>query len=94
MYWTYPKSPCMNAHCERFNRTVQEQFVDWHEDLLFTDLTRFNQKLGQWLIDYNTVLPHHSLDLKASVQWLMENHKVPKVLDEYTCLTNRRNRLY
>ncbi|HCO76874.1 MAG TPA: hypothetical protein DIT50_01545, partial [Rhodocyclaceae bacterium] len=44
----------MNAHCERFNRTVQEQFVDWHEDLLFTDLTRFNQKLGQWLIDYNT----------------------------------------
>ncbi|HCO77156.1 MAG TPA: hypothetical protein DIT50_03055 [Rhodocyclaceae bacterium] len=35
----------------------------------------FNQKLAQWLIDYNTVLPHHSLDLKAPVQWLMENHK-------------------
>jgi hypothetical protein len=65
----------MNAHCERFNRTVQEQFVDWHEDLLFTDLKLFNQKLAQWLIDYNTVLPHHSLDLKAPVQWLMENHK-------------------
>jgi len=74
-YWTYPKSPRMNAHCERFNRTVQEQFVDWHEELLFTDLELFNQKLSQWLIDYNTVLPHHSLDLKAPVQWLLENHK-------------------
>lgn len=74
-YWTYPKSPRMNAHCERFNRTIQEQFVDWHEELLFTDLELFNQKLSQWLIDYNTVLPHHSLDLKAPVQWLLENHK-------------------
>nr|WP_249419432.1 integrase core domain-containing protein [Hydrogenophilus thiooxidans] len=74
-YWTYPKSPRMNAHCERFNRTIQEQFVDWHEELLFTDLELFNQKLGQWLIDYNTVLPHHSLGLKAPVQWLLENHK-------------------
>ncbi len=27
-YWTYPKSPKMNAHAERFNRTIQEQFID------------------------------------------------------------------
>jgi len=26
-YWTYPRSPKMNAHNERFNRTIQEQFV-------------------------------------------------------------------
>ena len=31
----------MNAHNERFNRTIQEQFVDYHEDLLFTDLEGF-----------------------------------------------------
>ena len=40
----------MNAHCERFNRTIQENFVDYHEDLLFTDLDGFNQKLADWLV--------------------------------------------
>ena len=29
-YWTYPRSPKMNAHNERFNRTLQEQFVDFY----------------------------------------------------------------
>jgi len=28
----------MNAHNERFNRTLQECFVDYYEDLLFTDI--------------------------------------------------------
>ena len=35
----------MNAHAERFNRTLQEQFVDYHEDLLFDDLTAI-ERLG------------------------------------------------
>ena len=52
----------MNAHAERFNRTLQEQFVDYQEDLLFDDLAAFNQKLADWLLAYNTVLPHHSPD--------------------------------
>jgi len=73
-YWTYPNSPKMNAHNERFNRTLQEQFVDYHEDLLFTDLEEFNRRLAEWLVDYNTVLPHHSLGLKPPVKWLMENY--------------------
>ena len=47
-WWTYPRSPKMNAHCERFNRTIQENFVDYHEDLLFTDLDGFNQKMADW----------------------------------------------
>jgi len=73
-YWTYPKSPKMNAHNERFNRTLQEQFVDYHEELLFGDLEGFNRKLAEWLVQYNTVLPHHSLGLKPPVRWLLENH--------------------
>jgi len=52
-YWTYPRSPKMNAHNERFNRTIQEQFVDYYEDLLFTDIDLFNEKMADWLIDYN-----------------------------------------
>ena len=49
-WWTYPRSPKMNAHAERFNRTLQEQFVDYHEDLLFDDLATFNRQLADWLL--------------------------------------------
>lgn len=73
-YWTYPRSPKMNAHNERFNRTIQEQFVDYNEDLLFSDIELFNQELTKWLFDYNTKIPHHSLGLKTPMQNLMENH--------------------
>jgi hypothetical protein len=51
LYWTYPKSPKMNAHNERFNRTIQDQFIDHHEELLFSDLALFNHHLALWLID-------------------------------------------
>lgn len=61
-HWhTYPKTPKMNAHCERFNRTVQDEFVDYHEQLLFTDLYGFNLKLLDWLNWYNRERPHFSL---------------------------------
>ena len=74
-YWAYPRSPKMNAHNERFNRTIQEQFVDFNEDLLFTDIDLFNQMMADWLIDYNTIIPHHSLNMKNPVQYLIENNK-------------------
>ena len=40
---TYPKTPKMNAHCERFKRTIEDDFVDYNEDLLFCDLAVFNK---------------------------------------------------
>jgi len=74
-WYTYPKTPKMNAHCERFNRTLQETFVDYHEDLLFTNLKEFNRKLAQWLLAYNTVLPHHSLNGFSPLQFLIQHNK-------------------
>jgi transposase InsO family protein len=72
-WFTYPKTPRMNAHCERFNRTIQESFVDYHEDLLFTDLALFNQKLADWLIFYNTQRPHHRLGQRTPLSFLLQH---------------------
>ena len=72
-WWTYPRSPKMNAHAERFNRTLQEQFVDDYEDLLVDDLAAFNRKLVDWLLAYNAVLPHHSLNHQSPVQFLIQH---------------------
>ena len=56
----------MNAYNERYNRTPQEQFVDYHADLLFTDIDLYNEYMANRLIDYNTKIPHHSLKYEKS----------------------------
>jgi transposase InsO family protein len=88
-WYTYPKSPRMNAHVERFNRTIQESFVDYHEDLLFTDLDRFNQKLADWLVFYNAERPHHSGGQLPLTIPPPNSTRVPKVVDSYNNLSKQ-----
>jgi transposase InsO family protein len=80
-YHTYPKSPRMNGHLERFNRTIQEEFVDYNVGLLM-EPNRFNQKLIEWLIWYNTKRVHSAFQNKLSpLQYIMtlEKEKLPKI---------------
>jgi transposase InsO family protein len=65
-YHTYPKTPKMNAHCESFNGTIQEEFVDYNVNLLFDDTTKFNEKLNQYLEFYNTKRVHCAFDNKKA----------------------------
>ncbi|MFH1657234.1 MAG: DDE-type integrase/transposase/recombinase, partial [bacterium] len=64
-YHTYPRTPKMNAHIERFNRTIQEEFVDYHSFLLM-DPDSFNRKLIDYLIFYNTKRVHQAFQNKLS----------------------------
>jgi transposase InsO family protein len=63
----------MNAHAERFNRTIQESFVDYHEELLFTDLALFNRKLADWLVVPDTERPHHFLGQQSPLSFLLQH---------------------
>lgn len=70
-YHSYPRTPKMNAHVERFNRTIQEEFVNYRIGLLL-DLDRFNTELMDWLIFYNTKRMHYAFQNKLSpVQFLL-----------------------
>lgn len=72
VHWhTYPKTPRMNAHVERFNRTLQEEFLDYHEDLLVDPMV-FNRQMIPWLLWYNGERPHWGLNLQSPVQFLMK----------------------
>jgi len=74
-HWhTFPRTPKMNAHCERFNRTVQEEFLDVHEQLLFYDLPQFNERLLDWLAWFNAERPHHGLGLQTPLD-ILAAHK-------------------
>ena len=76
-YHTYPKTPKMNAHVERFNRTIQESFIDYH-DVLLLDTDAFNTKLMDWLLFYNTKRVHHAFKNKLSpVQYLLQYEQLP-----------------
>jgi transposase InsO family protein len=72
---TYPKCPKMNAHAERFNRTIQEEFIEHHKNLLFEDLHAFNDKLLDYLIWFNESRPHYALGLRSPMQFLAEEHQ-------------------
>ena len=65
-YHTYPKTPKMNAHCESFNGTIQEEFVDYNINLLFDDITAFNEKMRDYLLFYNTKRVHCAFKNKST----------------------------
>ena len=70
-YHTYPKTPKMNAHCERFNRTIQEEFVDYHAHALL-EPAKFNVILMEYLVWFNTERPHYALELQSPLQFLLQ----------------------
>lgn len=93
MHWkTYPKTPKMNAHCERFNRSIQESFVDYHEDLLFTDPALFNRKMSDWLVFYNTELPHLSTKPNPKKTTSLKNLPVSPI--EFLLRSHPQSRMY
>jgi hypothetical protein len=59
-YFSRIKTPKDNPVCERFNRTLKEEFLrqgNWTDDM-----QEFNHRLTKWLIKYNTIRPHQSLN--------------------------------
>lgn len=83
-HWhTYPRTPKMNAHCERFNRSIQEEHIDYHAGELLNP-TVFNANLMKYLLWFNTERPHWGLKLKSPIQFI--NANFPKECKMY--LTN------
>ncbi len=67
-----PRSPKLNGHVERAQRTHTEEFYDLYMGEL--DLKSVNEALRDWEVFYNTVRPHHSLDLRTPAEYLYEYH--------------------
>ena len=65
----YPNSPRLNGVVERFNRTVQEEFIN-RSDEIYYDQYKFNQKLIKYLNWYNTKRPHSSLGYQSPMQFI------------------------
>lgn len=82
-YHTYPRTPKMNAHCERFNRTIQEEFAAYHDGLLLLSTHRFNVKLMDYLVWYNTRRVHHAFKNKlAPLQFMVQSPQYQQLFPE------------
>jgi len=80
-FYNYPRHPQSNGCLERFNRTVQEQFVDLHIDLI-DNTYEFNRKLMDYLIWYNTEKAHRGIGnifrLRYYIDKFLSSLKSPK----------------
>lgn len=77
-YYSRVKTPKDNPNNERFNRTLQEEFIQLGNFNSNPDI--FNQNLTEWLIDYNFVRPHQTLGYETPM-------KFSKVLPMYSSYT-------
>jgi len=73
-YYSRVRTPKDNAVCERFNRTLNEEFIQLGN--MTTDINIFNQKLTEWLVEYNFERPHQSLDYLTPIEFTQKYTKV------------------
>ncbi len=76
-FYNYPRHPQSNGHIERFNKTIQEQFVYSHIDEI-EDPEVFNRSLMEYLIWYNTERPHRSIGKIPPLRYYLDNFISPK----------------
>lgn len=80
-YHIYPRCPDQNAYVERFNRTLDEEFLRYHTALIKHDTLALNAKLSEYLSWYNTTRPHWGLGLLSPVQYVERiSQKVSEVV--------------
>lgn len=73
----YPSSPKINGIVERFNRTIQEEFINRSVDFGI-DQDRFQHQLANYLTWYNAKRPHSSLNYQSPLQFMEQyNQKSP-----------------
>ncbi len=85
-YFSRVKTPKDNPEIERFNQTLE---YEWLNDGNFElNCDSFNRNLTQWLVEYNYNRPHQTLDYLTPMEYI-ENElgKKTKVLPMYPART-------
>jgi transposase InsO family protein len=66
-YWSRVKTPKDNAANERFNRTLQDEFIAMGH--MTIDPDAFNRELTEWIIEYNFKRPHQALGYSTPINF-------------------------
>lgn len=80
-----PNTPKDKPQIERFNRTIQEEFIAMGNGYLPID--ECNRRLIAWIIDDNFHRPHQSLRYLSPLEWVVRYYS--KALPMYPVHTIR-----
>ncbi len=73
-YYNRPRTPKDNPVNERFNKTLEQEFIQLGN---FTpDTNQFNKELTEWLIEYNFRRPHQSLNYETPINFTQKQLRV------------------
>lgn len=84
--YSRPYTPKDNPALERFNSTVQYEWLEYSEVGL-DDILEANLDLTTWLIKYNSYRPHETLDYDTPLEYAHKNF-FSKVLPMWPAYTN------
>ncbi len=76
-WFIYPRCPRINGVIERYQRTLQEEFLEPNLDLIYHPKL-FNDKLVDYLLFYNTKRVHESLGFKSPLDYLIKKGGMSK----------------
>lgn len=71
-FFIYPRCPRINGCVERFNRSIQEEFVDPNVHLIHNQ-KEFQRKLAEYMIFYNCQRAHQTLNFMTPIDYLLLN---------------------
>ncbi len=77
-YYNQPRTPKDNPVNERFNKTLEDEFINLGN--FTTDIVQFNRNLTEWLLEYNLYRPHDTLN----------NETLIKITKCYLCTRQRQ----
>ena len=70
--YSRPHTPKDNPALERFNNTIQHEWLDFSEVGL-DNIEEANRDLTNWLIKYNSYRPHEALDYLTPLEYAHRN---------------------
>ncbi len=82
-FFIYPRCPKINGCIERFNRSIQEEFIDFNTHTIHNQKV-FTSKLADYLIFYNYQRVHKALELKSPMAYLIQKGVMSKNSVAYT----------
>ena len=91
----YPRCPKIDSYIERYNRTIQEEFIDPNLNTIH-DKGVFGKKLSEYMLYYNSQRPHHSLGKKSPLQYFLEKGGMSQMSLTYTktCKSQRERVIF
>ena len=79
----YPRCPKINSIIERYNRTIQEEFIDNHLDIIH-DKPLFHQHLADYMLFYLTKRIHKALNKLSPIDYLIKKGGMSHLYGTYT----------